>query len=266
MTDQQRDEIDAETKQLLRELNFSIRTLADTEQLRQNTETTLIRKKYGTKLGALSSWAAGGIGQSKSPEQELAEAKANTITIHRENVLWYLRQKLQQCGSFQAAMMETRIMREMEKNKSVLYKARGQIVPEYTGTSDVPVPAFEYKAHVEEQFKHNVEDELTPEQLQMFEKENQDMVKHYEETLNQVRTAEKSLVEISELQTSLVNNLSVQAEHISQLVSDASLTADHIGRGNKELKRASGRTSTAKYIFYASCGASLFLVVYDLVI
>jgi hypothetical protein len=31
------------------------------------------------------------------------------------------------------------------------------------------------------------EQELSPEQLQMFEKENQDMLKHYESTLDQVR-------------------------------------------------------------------------------
>jgi len=191
LTDRQRDEIDAETKQLLRELNYSIRNLADAEQLRQNTETTLIRKNYGVKLGVLGNWAAGGIGHSKSPDQEQAEIKANMISTHRENILWYLRQKLQQCGSFQAAMMETRIMREMEKNKSVLYKARGGMVPQYSASSDIPVPAFEYKgakgAQMDDHFGHNVEDELTPEQLQMFEKENRDMVKHYEETLNQVK-------------------------------------------------------------------------------
>src|SRR5277367_2371766 len=137
LTDRQRDEVDAETKQLLRELNASIRNLADAEQLRQNTETTLTRKKYArTGLGALSTWAAGGASQGKSYDQEQDEAKAGAIKMHRESVLWYLRQKLQECGSFQASMMETRIMREMEKNKSVLYKARGKPMPELGGFDD----------------------------------------------------------------------------------------------------------------------------------
>jgi syntaxin 18 len=116
---------------------------------------------------------------------------ANTISTHRENVLWYLRQKLQQCGGVQAAMMETRIMREMEKNKSLLYKSTGAIAREGEGSSEAPVPAFEYKGaagrQVEEEYGNNIEDELTPEQLQMFEKENRDMVQHYEDTLNQVK-------------------------------------------------------------------------------
>lgn len=112
--------------------------------------------------------------------------------MHRENVLWYLRQKLQECGSFQASMMETRIMREMEKNKSVLYKARGKPMPELGGFDDAPVPpprqGNNKAMHVEDQQPtQNPEDELSPEQLQMFEKENQDMMKHYEATLDQVR-------------------------------------------------------------------------------
>jgi syntaxin 18 len=80
------------------------------------------------------------------------------------------------------------------------------------------------------------------------------------------RTAEKSLVEISELQTQLVGNLAMQSAHIEQLVADSFLTAENVGGGNKQLKRAAERPSTAKYVFYASCGLSLFLIVYDLII
>jgi syntaxin 18 len=141
-------------------------------------------------LGALSTWAAGGASQGKSYDQEQDEAKAGAIKMHRESVLWYLRQKLQECGSFQASMMETRIMREMEKNKSVLYKARGKPMPELGGFDDAPVPPPKHgnnkTLHLEEKTQ-NPEEELSPEQLQMFEKENQDMMKHYEATLDQVR-------------------------------------------------------------------------------
>jgi syntaxin 18 len=80
------------------------------------------------------------------------------------------------------------------------------------------------------------------------------------------RTAEKSLIEISELQSQLVNNLATQSAHIDQLVADAEFTAENVGGGNKQLKKAAERKSTAKYVFYASCGLSLFLVVWDLVI
>jgi hypothetical protein len=92
LTDRQKEEIDAEAKQLIRQLEASIRNLADAELLSQQTEATLIRKKYARLgLGALGSWAAGGGGQTKSHEQELDEAKAIVILIRRSNNVHYSR-------------------------------------------------------------------------------------------------------------------------------------------------------------------------------
>lgn len=269
LTDRQKEEIDAETKGLLRELNAGILNLANAEQLRQNAETTITRNKYA-RLGmrAIGAWAAGGAGHMKSYEQELDEAKAGTISMHRESVLWYLRQKILDCGNLQASMMEKRIQRVVEKNRSVLAKSRSEPRSDFSfnespgpSTYNTNILAPHIEAPV---FKP--EEELTPEQIQMFEKENQDMLKHYESTLDQVKTAEKSLVEISELQTQLVNNLAVQSEHIDQLVADSFRTTENIGGGNKELKKAAERKSTAKYVFYLSCGLSLSLIVWDLLI
>lgn len=191
MTDRQREEIDAETKQLLRELNASIRHLADAEQLRQDTEKTLSRKKFARLgLGSLGKWAAGGAGQTKSSDQELEEARANAISGHRESVLWYLRQKLQVCGGIQAAMMEKRILREVEKNKSVLANSKVGHMPELGGFDNAAVSPSSYRSsaapHMETR-QLDPETELSQEQIQMFEKENQDMLKLYESKLDQVR-------------------------------------------------------------------------------
>jgi syntaxin 18 len=188
LTDRQREEIDAATKQLLRELNASIRNLADAEQLRQNTQMTITRKKYARLgLGALGSWAAGGAGQTKSFEQEQEEAKARAISTHRESVLWYLRQKLQECGSFQASMMEKRIMREMEKNRSVLEKSELGPMADRGGYDSAASSSYHSPSAVHMEAPRFVpEEELTPQQIQIFEKQNQDMLKHYESTLNQV--------------------------------------------------------------------------------
>lgn len=80
------------------------------------------------------------------------------------------------------------------------------------------------------------------------------------------RTAEKSLVEISELQTLLVGNLETQSAHIDQLVADSFRTTEDIGGGNKELKKATQRASPARYTFFAAGGLCAFLIVWDLVI
>lgn len=164
--------------------------LADAEQVRQNTEDTIRRKKFGRLgLGTLGKWAAGGVGQAKTMDEELDEAKANEIKIHRESVLWYLREKLQECGQFQASMMEKRIMRQIEKNKNMISMSRMQ-GPELGGFENASVPPATPRsssvAHLETKEQYADQD-LTEEQIQMFEQENQDMLKHYESTLDQVR-------------------------------------------------------------------------------
>src|SRR5450432_1821125 len=98
-------------------------------------------------------------------------------------------------------MMETRITREMEKNKSVLYKARGRPMAELGGFDNVRVPPVKHEGSKgaqsdEQRQQQNPDEELSPEQLQMFEQENQDMIKHYEATLDQVRYATEPIPEL----------------------------------------------------------------------
>ncbi|KAF7886039.1 hypothetical protein EAF00_010142 [Botryotinia globosa] len=270
LTDRQREEIDAETKKLLRELNFNIKSMDEAEGIRYTTETLIIQSKYARALGRLGNWAAGGGEQSKSLEQQLEEAKLNAIKIHRDNIIWYLRQKLSECGKLQASMMEIRIMREVEKNKSNLAKSRA-MMPDLGNLRDSSSTKFTSSGDIHLEVpspspSQPSDDQLSLEQLQMLAEENHDMVKHYQSTLDQVKTAEKSLIEISELQTQLLNSVASQAEQIEILAEQSYQTTENVGGGNKELKRATERKSTAKYVFYASCGLGAFLILWDLVI
>ncbi|KAK7542955.1 snare protein syntaxin-like protein 18/UFE1 [Phyllosticta citricarpa] len=247
LTDAQREQIDAETKQFLRELAGAISNLADAEKVRQSAdETVALRKRAQKGLGAIGRWAAGGAVTAKSAEEEMEEAKRNTVKVHRDSVIWYLGRKLEECSSFQASMMEIRLEREREKSKSVLYKARGGQVATW-----------------DESNQQQTEPQLSEEQLQLFAEENQDMLKHYEDTLDKVRSTERSLVEISELQNTLATNLFEQSAQIDQLVQDSHLTAENVTSGNKELKRAAERRSVAQMVFYATCALCTTLVVWD---
>ncbi|PSN69250.1 snare protein syntaxin-like protein 18/UFE1 [Corynespora cassiicola Philippines] len=272
LTDAQRSEIDASAKQLLRELNQAITGLQDAEQVRQAAESAVAMKKRAKAgLGALGRWAAGGAITAKSPEEELAEAKANALNAHHESIIWYLQRALEECGRFQSSMMEIRITREVEKSKSVLYKARGTMPTtnnDYGSLNGAAGAEFRGKDAVglDENSNATVEQQLDPEQLQLFAQENQDLLKHYEDHLDAVRTAEKSLLEISELQTQLANNLSMQSAHIDQLVEDSFNTTENVGHGNKELKRATERRSTARLVFWFTCAFCTTLVVWDLII
>ncbi|OAG04033.1 uncharacterized protein CC84DRAFT_1207241 [Paraphaeosphaeria sporulosa] len=271
LTDAERNELDASAKDLLRQLSHAITNLSHTEQLRREAESQIAYKKRAKRgLGALGRWAAGGAITAKSPEEEIEEAKSNTVKAHRESIIWYLQRALEECGRFQSSMMEIRITREIEKSKSVLYKARGTMpaTDDYPGSNGNNT-STDYRGkstQLPEESSTSVEQQLDPEQLQLFAQENQDMLKYYEDTLDQVRTAEKSLLEISELQTTLAANLNIQAEHIDQLVADSQLTTENVGSGNKQLKKATERRSTAQMVFWSTCAFCTTLILWDLFI
>ena len=162
--------------------------------MRQSTISQLaMRKRAKQGLGALGRWAAGGAITAKSPEEDLEEARVKTIQAHRESILWSLQSTLAKCGQYQSSMMEIRLQREVEKSKSVLYKTRttmpsiehggmddrssaDRALQDYRGTS----------SHAQDE-SAAIEQQLDPEQLQLFAQENQDMLKQYEDQLDKVR-------------------------------------------------------------------------------
>lgn len=198
LSDREREEVDANAKQMIRELNASIRALDDAEQLRRETESAIIRKKYVRGLGALGSWAAGGAGMAKSKEHQQAEAKAQEIGIHRDGVLWFLRQRLELCCRTQQDMMEARLTREMEKSRSLLSKAGA---PSLSDLGDYP--PLSRQSHpqsgstLSSDQAPTFDDGLTEDQIQMFEEGNRDMMKHYESSLAKVRYVYPALTMIS---------------------------------------------------------------------
>ncbi|KAG5927509.1 hypothetical protein E4U42_002152 [Claviceps africana] len=270
LTDREREDVDVNAKQMIRELNASIRGLDDAEQLRRETDSAIVRKKFASGLSALASWASGDGASRKTAEHLTAEAQGQQTGIHRDGILWFLRQRLELCCRTQQDMMESRLSREMEKTRGMLLPPAGDFA-DFSLTSEKPWRAstsvVSSDSNKDSSNNHmSVTEGLTQEQVQMFEQDNQDMVKHYESTLDKVRMAEQSLVEISELQSLLVNNLAIQSAHIDQLVSDSLSTTDNVSGGNKELKKATQRPSAARYTFFAASGLCAFLVIWDLMI
>ncbi|KAJ6030409.1 hypothetical protein N7499_012825 [Penicillium canescens] len=294
LTDPERDTIDTQTSLLLRDLATSLTNLSSAETLRQETEQTLLRKKYGHSAASalLFRWAGGkGVtddtgNEGKSAEQVTAEERARALKTVREGVLWFLRRGLEVVVGVQRGLVEKRIERVREKEKSVLYKvAAGRDVggsanaggkdagrrgSEKTGgygsgTSFDPSFSAPDASTLSEADTARIEAQLSPEQLQLFAEENDTMLRHYEDTLGKVQNAEKSLLEISSLQETLVTHLATQEEYITQLVSDVDTTQTNVGQGNRELKRATERRSTAQAVFWGTVGLCTWLVVWDLV-
>jgi syntaxin 18 len=276
LTDNEREAIDAQSKQLLRQLNGAINSLKQAEEVRNQTaESVALSKRTRGGLGALGRWAAGGAVTAKSPEEEREEAERNTIAAVRESIIMYLQRKLEEAGRVQSEMMEVRLTREVEKSKSILYKSRVAGGIPYVQDEFTNGDATLSKKGVKQRQSWELSNGdptspnnggLSAEQLQIFETENADLLKHYEDQLDQVRTAERSILEISELHSTLHANLQQQSEHIDQLVQDSYLTTENLGKGNKELKRASERRSTAQAMFFGTVGFCGFLILWDLFI
>ena len=204
LTDQEKDSIDANSKSFLRDLAASLTQLASAESLRRETSARILAKKYDK--GFFGKWAAGAGAAERSPGQRSEEEKLETLKVVRESVVWFLQQKLEVAGELQRKMMERRLEREIEKGRSVLYKSRGgsvnpldsSQVGHEAANGHGPEGRSERRQkgasgdqgvglEMEEQTRREIEQQLSPEQLQLFAKENQDMLKQYEDTLDQVR-------------------------------------------------------------------------------
>ncbi|PWY74535.1 putative snare protein [Aspergillus sclerotioniger CBS 115572] len=275
LTDSDRDSITASTSTLLSNLSTSLRTLSSAESLRQETVSRTLDKKF--KRSLLAKWADGksltttdSNTEGKSEEEVLARETERILKCVRESILWYLSRKLGDVVNVQRDLVERRVERVRERERSVLYnlnsgsKAGKMGVGMGLGVDGMDGIGVGMAAKMDQDEVRAIEAELTPQQLQLFEEENENMVRYFEDVVGKVQNAEKSLLEISSLQQTLVSHLATQEEYIGQLVTDASNTRGNIGEGNKELKRATERRSAAQAVFWGTVGLCTWLVVWDL--
>ena len=82
-------------------------------------------------------------------------------------------------------------------------------------------------------------------------------------TTPSLRSAEKSLVEISSLQTQLATNLATQNAHIDNLVADSMSIVENVQRGNKELEKAGEKISIARSAFWGAVAFSGVVFIWD---
>lgn len=135
----------------------------------------LLRRRFTTGLR--------GLFRDESVEREYEEGKLSTLKQHREGVLWFLKTKLEKASEVQRGQQEIRLQRQVEKGKSMLNKAPPQLA---SSGASMGGGSGRNVALMEEE-KKSIEEQLTTEQLQLFEKENGELMKHYEDALDQVR-------------------------------------------------------------------------------
>lgn len=106
--------------------------------------------------------------------------------------------------------------------------------------------------------------DLSPEQVQAFESENNALMTHLESTLSSVLKAERSLLEVSELQTQLVQQLVQQTEMVDLLYEQAVGSVGEMRGAEQQLKKAKERGGEARFFLLVFLiGASLALLFLD---
>jgi syntaxin 18 len=203
MSDADRKRIETDTKTLLTTLSSAIRDLssvatADDEARKAISERTRSKRGFGALGGTLGRWAAGTDGvlaPARTAEEKLEEDKQEGIRIHREGVLWFLQRRLEAAGEVQRDMVAVRLQRAVERNKSVMYRAgmeldgpvRGSLNISHSKGIDGQTNAAGAVEIERESQQQSLNELLSPEQIQMFEKEQDSMVKFYNSELQKIK-------------------------------------------------------------------------------
>lgn len=110
----------------------------------------------------------------------------------------------------------------------------------------------------------SIDSQLSAEQVQQFALENNALVEHMENQLTSVLAAEKSLLEISTLQSELVRHLAQQTEMTEMLYDQAVGSVGDMGKANEQLKQARQRGKEGRlFLLIFLLGASFALLFLD---
>lgn len=85
---------------------------------------------------------------------------------------------------------------------------------------------------------------LSEQQMQMLQREKQELYNELLDTQAQMKHTERSVHEIARLQTTLQESLLYQEAQIERIYDDVDIAVDMVQKGNLYLKKASGKQST----------------------
>lgn len=252
MTERDRDAVDFEARVIIKQC---------LEYVKQMEEVEKVRQAQVARSNPIASFFRS---SAIIDESEL-------LAAHRAGVTWLLNQRLTHVSHMQKDQQETRLMRQLEKSQSMLDKA--PMMNNTRASAAANAAARERKVRLEQEAQLELQsrkaadgtDEPLPHELvQMLEKENETMLKEMETTMNQVKNAEKALLEISELQSELSSYLAVQTHQTDRLHAEAVEATDRIGEGNVYLVKARNSNSTTrKYILVFLLTSSFVLLFLD---
>jgi syntaxin 18 len=212
------------------------------------------------------------------------------IIAHRASVLWTLNSLLAKTSAELTELEEERSRRRAERGRTLgqgasreaaKLSARNDLSSRAKGLFGGPNPSGSTSASgsgwtsypngsglsntaIIDPDEPPIESQLSAEQLQQFESENNVLLEHMQSQLDSVLSAEKSLLEISALQTELVRHLVQQTEVVERLYDEAVGSVAEVGKANEQLKKAKERGGEARlFLLVFLIGASMALLFLD---
>ncbi|KAJ1975018.1 hypothetical protein H4R35_003341 [Dimargaris xerosporica] len=270
MTEAQRDEIDQQAKFIIRQCMERIKRL----EAIVKSPPPLVAPQKSTLLGFFTF----------SSSSQYTALKNETLAAHRGAVVWLLNKQLMDVSVYQREQQETRLNRELSKQQSAFGGDENDRTSKFSQSQSPrnrsvrhPPTSHPKADAIDDYWNTTVQDNtksldanattdgdgLTSNQMELQE-ENRALLREFEDTLTQVRDAEKALLEISTLQSTLSTHLAVQTQETERLYSEAIATTERVQEGNDQLIQARQRNAdTRKWILIFLIMASLILLFLD---
>ncbi|KAF8211206.1 snare protein syntaxin 18/UFE1 [Mycena galopus ATCC 62051] len=285
LSNQERDQIDLQARVILTRCADRVKEMEALEKRRIDLVTS--------KANPLARFLPARL------RQDVASLSSDVVAAHHSSITWYLNRRLTDASQSQKDMQEERIKRQMERSKTLGSGAAREVLnvgvdplfnaeePERVGGSSWlggasssliaatlgaplppeahrPTPSAVKYGEIPPPSPDDDDDddiELSASQILQFETENANILRNVQDTLEAVQQAESRLMDISALQTELVQHLTQQTRLTDQLYEDVITTTSTVEKGNVQLKEAKRRGNDGRlFILVFLIGASLSLL------
>ena len=201
--------------------------------------------------------------------------RSSILAAHHGAVIWFLNAELLKISERQREMQEERGRIRDERGRSLGGMVAKEVVSANGDATRTSAPinlTIPYTPRSKPNTAADEDDDdpldtaldLSPSQIQQFSSENNELLESMQTTLNTVLQAERSLLEISQLQTTLISHLASQTETIERLYEDANDAIGSVEQANAQLREAKRTGRDARFFLLVFLiGASMALLFLD---
>lgn len=190
------------------------------------------------------------------------QSASDATAAYHAAVTQYLSEQLARASSVQATLQQRRVEAEQQRHQKLADGA--QKVLRSGPTGDVSATNLRGSAGaLSQSASDDLAQELTKEQVQLFEEEASALIQSLQSELQAVQHAEQQLHDISELQTRIMQHLQEQNEQTSQLQTEAAGHGEQVTSGNVQLRKAKERNRAANRflsMFFVISGLLLLIM------